>query len=546
MRSVVLALALAWSAAGQIRFEETTEGTGLEFVLANGAAGRFRQVELMTGGVGALDFDGDGCLDVYFANGAALPSLKKTGSNHLNRLYRNDCSGQFKDVTEAAGVPGEGYAMAVAVADYDNDSDSDLFVAGVNRNLLYRNEGDGTFTDVTAEAGLMGVDRLLGKLWSVSAGWFDYDTDGHLDLFVTNYLFWDPRTESRCGTAEHPLYCHPDNYRGQPNQLFRNRGDGTFEDVSRNAGIFEHVGKGMGVAFGDFDGNGFPDVFVANDSVRGFLFVNQGNGTFAERGLELGVALREDGAAIAGMGVDFRDYDDDGRPDIFVAGMINDTFLLFHNAGAELPFDDFTVLSQVALHTRQKTGWGVGVFDFDNDGHKDLFSANSHFPQLGRYLNTPSPQANSVLRNTGQGRFEDASETAGLQRAAYHRGAAFGDFDADGRVDVIVTALNDATLLLRNVSSAPYHWLGVRLAGRRSNRDGLGASVRLVLPDGRTLQNHATTAVGYASSSERTVRFGLGSAGSVRRIEVDWPSGTRQTVEAPAVDQILEIEEPSL
>ena len=399
--------------------------------------------------------------------------------------------------------------MAVAVADYDNDSDPDLFRAGVDRNLMYRNEGDGTFADMTAEAGLSGVDRLLGKLWSVSAGWFDYDSDGHLDLFVTNHLFWDPRTESQCGTAEHLLYCHPDNYWGQPNQLYRNRGDGTLEDVSRKAGIFSHVGKGMGVASGDFDRNTFPDVFVGNDSVRGFLFFKRGDGTFAERGLVFGVALREDGVAIAGMGADFRDYDEDGRPDIFVAGMINDTFLLFRIAGAELPIDDFTMLSQIALHTHQKTGWGVGVYDFDNDGHKDMFSANSHFPQLGRYLNTPAPQANSVFRNDGQGRFEDFSETAGLRRAAYHRGAAFGDFDADGRVNAIVTALNDATLFLRNASRSSNHWLGVRLTGRRSNRDGLGASVRLFLPDGRTLHNHATTAVGYASSSERIGRSGM-------------------------------------
>ena len=379
----------------------------------------------------------------------------------------------------------------------------------------------------------------------MSSGWLDFDNDGHLDLFVTNYVFWDPRTEGSCGTPEHPLYCHPDNYRGQPNQLFRNNGDGTFEDVSRESGIFAHIGKGMGSAFADFDTDGFTDIYVANDSVRGFLFVNAGDETFNERGLELAVGLREDGAAIAGMGVDFRDYDEDGRPDIFVSGMINDTFLLFRNAGAGLPFDDETMRSQVAVHTRQRTGWGVGIYDFDNDGRKDLFTANSHFPQLGRYLNTPSPQSNALLRNAGEGRFEDVSRVSGLVHDGYHHGAAFGDFDGDGRVDVIVSALNGAARYLRNLSNSDNHWLGIRLEGVVSNRDGLGSKVRVVLASGKIIHNHATTAVGYGSASESTVRFGLGPDDSVERIEIDWPSGARQEAQAAEADQIVTISEPS-
>ena len=545
MKLAILVLAAALLAPGQVRFEDRAQVSGLDFRLENGASGRFRQVELMPGGVAAIDYDSDGCLDVYFANGASLPSLRKAEPKYSNRLFRNDCTGTFEDVTGDAGVAGEGYSMAVATADYDNDSDTDLFVAGVNRNILYRNEGDGTFVDVTEPAGVGGIDHLLGKLWSVSSGWLDFDNDGHLDLFVTNYVFWDPRTEGSCGTPEHPLYCHPDNYRGQPNQLFRNNGDGTFEDVSRESGIFAHIGKGMGSAFADFDTDGFTDIYVANDSVRGFLFVNAGDGTFNERGLELAVGLREDGAAIAGMGVDFRDYDEDGRPDIFVSGMINDTFLLFRNAGAGLPFDDETMRSQVAVHTRQRTGWGVGIYDFDNDGRKDLFTANSHFPQLGRYLNTPSPQSNALLRNVGEGRFEDVSRVSGLVQDGYHHGAAFGDFDGDGRVDVMVTALNGAARYLRNLSNSDNHWLGIRLEGVVSNRDGLGSKVRVVLASGKIIHNHATTAVGYGSASESTVRFGLGADDAVERIQIDWPSGARQEAQAAEADQIVTISEPS-
>ena len=535
----------ARSASGQITFEELAKKAGLTFTLKNGAKGQYQQIELMPGGVAAFDYNNDGCTDIYFTNGASLPSLRKTGPEFSNRLFRNNCNSTFTDVTAEAGVAGEGYSMAAASADFDNDGLADLFVAGVNRNILYRNRGDGTFEDVTRKAAVSGVDPKYGKWWSVSAGWFDYDNDGFLDLFVSNYVRWDPLKEKACGTPEYRLYCHPDNYVGTPNQLFHNNGDGTFTDVSRSSGIAEHIGKGMGVAFADFDGDGFTDVFVANDSMRNFLFRNKGNGTFEEVGLQTGVALSDQGSPIAGMGVDFRDYNNDGLPDIVVTGMVNDTYLMFRNGGGKLFFDDDTIRSGLARLTNQLTGWGMGLFDFDNDGWKDLFFANSHFPQLNRYLGTASELANSVFRNSGNGRFEDVSAKAGAAFAekALHRGAAFADFDNDGRVDVVVTALNGPAKIFRNTTAASGHWLAIKLIGTRSNRDGLGARICLITPDGRKLYNHATTSVGYASSSEKLVRFGLGNQYHAKSLEIRWPSGRIQTVEDIAVDRVLEIRE---
>jgi hypothetical protein len=544
-RTACLLLLALQPASPQIRFDEIGKTAGIQFQLRNGATGQFHQVELMPGGVAALDFDQDGCLDIYFTNGAAFPSLSKTGPEFYNRLYKNNCNLTFTDVTEKAGVAGEGYSMAVASADYDNDGYPDIFVAGVNCNILYRNRGDGTFEDVTAKTGLNRNDPKYGKMWAVSAGWFDYNNDGRLDLFVSNYVIWDSRTEPRCGTAGHRLYCHPDNYHGLPNQLFRNNSDGTFTDVSARSGIGGHIGKGMGLAFADVNRDGYTDIFVANDSIRSFLFENQRDGTFKEAGLEYGVALREDGSAIAGMGNDLRDVNNDGLPDIFVTGMINDTFLLFRNLGKPRLFADETMRCRLAEATRQLTGWGAGIYDFDNDGWKDLFSANSHFPQLGRYIARDSELPNSVFRNLGDGHFLDVSATAGsaFQQGALHHGAAFGDFDNDGRIDVVVSVLNGPAKLFRNVTDSNNHWVGVRLVGAKNNREGLGAEVRVTLPDGTALYNQATTSVGYASSSEAIVRFGLGKFEHADELEVRWPVGQSQRVKRVKAGQSVTIRE---
>jgi hypothetical protein len=539
-------MAVAISAPGlapapAIQFEEVAQKAGLLFQLKNGESGKFHQIELMGGGVAALDYNNDGCMDIFFTNGAAIPSLKKTTPEFSNRLYRNNCDMTFTDVTKEAGLAGEGYSMAVAAGDFDNDGFTDLFVAGVDRNILYRNLGNGHFVDVTAKAGVGGGRP---KPWSISSGWVDYDNDGWLDLFVTNYVAWDPANEPRCGTPGQQFYCHPNQYRGLANQLFHNNHDGTFTDVSAKSGIGAQIGKGMGVAFADMDGDGFTDIFVSNDSVRNFLFHNQGNGTFREIGLEAGVALRDDGLPIAGMGADWRDFNNDGDPDIVVDGMINDGFLLFRNLGAGRGFDDASERTGLLMGTRQFTGWGLGMYDFDNDGWKDLFFAMAHFTQLGHYLGRDAALSNRVFRNEG-GHFADVSASAGrdFQVAALNRGVAFADFDNDGRIDAVVTSINGPARLFHNISGGNSHWLAVKLRGVYSDRQGLGAKIRIVLPDGRSLYNHATTAVGYGSSSEPQVRFGLGSNARVERMEIHWPGGTTQEIKDVTVDRVVEVVE---
>ena len=550
-RRVIVLLFLCGGVAGpavkpaSIRFQEVAAKSGLRFETRNDATGLFHQIELTAGGVGVIDYNNDGCADIFFANGAAIPSLRKTGPEFSNRLFRNNCDMTFTDVTAQAGLAGDGYSTAVAIGDFDNDGYSDIFVAGVKRNILYRNLGDGRFTDVTAKAGAAGADAKLGNMWAVSAGWVDYDNDGWLDLFISNYVAWDVHNAPHCGTPERRFYCHPKAYEGLPGQLLHNNRDGTFTDVSQASGIGRHTGKGMGVAFGDIDGDGLTDIFVANDSVRNFLFRNRGDGTFQEIGLEAGVALREDGFAIAGMGADFRDFDNDGKPDLVVSGILNDSFLLFRNQGGSKGFEDAAQRTGLLMGTRQLTGWGLGMYDFDNDGWKDFFFALSHLSQLDRYLGRDSALPNRVFRNVEGKRFEDVSAGVGLefQQAGMHRGVAFADFDNDGRVDAVVSVINGPAKLFHNVSSGEAHWLAIRLRGVHANRQALGAVVRLHLPDGRDLYNHATTSVGYACSSEALVRFGLGANRVADRIEIRWPGGGVQQVAKVAADRVVDIVE---
>jgi Tfp pilus assembly protein PilF len=515
-----------------VNFQAST----LPMVLKNGATGSKYLPETMTGGVAIFDYNNDGWPDIYVVNGATLPSGKKTDPSFWNRLFRNNGDGTFTDVTEAAGVAGHGYAMGVAAGDFDNDGFVDLFVAGVGSNTLFRNKGDGTFEDVTDRAGLGGNHG-----WSVSAGWFDYDRDGRLDLFVVRYVVWDPSTEIYCGERQpgYRSYCHPKYYQPLPNLLYHNQGDGTFRDVSRESGIAAHAGKGLGLAFGDYDGDGLPDVFVANDSVPNFLFHNNGDGTFDERGLQAGVAYNDDGKAVSSMGVDFRDYDNDGREDIFVTALSNETYSLYRNLDL-LHFTDVTYSSRIGAQSLPWAGWGAGMFDFNNDGFKDIFTANSHvMDNIELTTSRHSRQPNSIFLNKGDGTFD--LEVLGSE--ALHRGAAFGDLDRDGRLDVVVTRLNEPPLVLRNVSAGTGHWIALDLKGTRSNRDAIGARVHIVTAQGEQW-NRVTTAVGYASSSERTVHFGLGAAQRIDRLEVDWPSGTKQVLEGLPVDRYLSIGEP--
>lgn len=544
-RAWLFLLFAALPAAPQIRFRDVTRASGIHFQLENGAAGEFHQIELMGGGVAAFDYNNDGCVDVFFANGAPLPGFEKS-ARYKNRLFRNNCDGTFTEVTDAAGVSGRGFSNGAAAADYDNDGFVDLFVAGVDRNILYHNRGNGTFEDVTEKSGVNHPHPRFGKLWSIAAAWFDADNDGYLDLVVSNYVAWNAATERPCSAAGGRQYCHPNNYEGRPNQIFRNNHDGTFTDVSDSSGIGALTGKGMGVAIADFNGDGLMDVFIANDTMPNFLFQNLGGFRFREVGFEMGVALPESGRAVASMGVDFRDADNDGWPDIAMTAMVNDAYPFYRNLGKTAGFDDFTAKAGLSGVTLGLTGWSVGLFDFDNDGWKDLFFANAHFPDLGRLLGSPSALANRVFRNRGGGHFEDVSTRAGddFGVPAFYRGAAFADFDGDGKVDVLVSAIGMEARLLRNVSTGNAHWLGLRLRGVKSNRDGVGARIRVVLPDGRVLYNHATTSVGYASSSEPVVRFGLGSA-TAADVEITWPSGIVQHLRSVAANRVVPVTEPS-
>ncbi len=510
----------------RIRFEDVTARSRIDFTLQNGATGRFYQPEIMLGGIAAFDFDNDGCIDLFVTNGATLPDLQK----FPNRLYRNNCDMTFTDVTEKAGLSGKGYSMGVGTGDYDNDGYVDLLVTGLNGNTLYRNRGDGTFEDVTVKSGL---NKPGG--WSVSAGWFDYDNDGYQDLFITNYVRWTPESDVSCSAAGMSFYCHPRVYRGLPNQLFHNNGDGTFTDVSVTSGIAASIGKGMGVAFGDFNDDGLTDVFVANDSVPNFLFQNLGGGKFREVATSMGVAFSEQGKAVAGMGADFRDLNNDGLDDIALNAMYFDTFPVYRNTGKATPFADDTATSGVALATRNLTGWGMGIFDFDNDGNKDLFYATSHFPGSEPYVHSKDATPNHILRNLGNGAFEDVSALAGagFARPDMYHGAAFADFDGDGLVDVAVTAVNGPLRLFRNTSPESGHWLGLRIPTP-------GTRVRVTLPNGTKLYNHATTSVGYASSSEPIVRFGLGPWDFASEIEIRLPNGKRQVLGPVKADQLLD------
>jgi hypothetical protein len=525
-------------------FDEVAAQRGLRFVTNSGRTLRKHQPETMVSGVALFDYNNDGWLDVYVVNGANMTSLEKTGPEYWNRLYRNNGDGTFTDVTEAAGVAGRGYDLGVATGDYDNDGNTDIFVAGLRRNTLFHNNGNGTFTDVTEAAGLAQPDPKYGRLWAVAAAFVDYDHDGWLDLFVSNYCVWDPATEPLCGKPESPDYCHPKQYQGLPNSLFHNNRNGTFTDVSVPSGIRAHIGKGMGIGVADFDDDGWMDLFVANDTLPSFLFMNNRNGTFTESAFERGVALTERAEPVSGMGADARDVDNDGRPDIFQTALANETFPLFKNVGGAL-FEEVTARSGIGTLSRARSGWGTGIVDLNNDGWKDLFVACADVMDPGGNFRERVPMANAVFVNLKDGRFADGSSGAGeaFARKAVHRGAAFGDIDNDGRVDVVVTSLDGALELWHNVSPTPNHWLLIKTVGTKSNRDGMGAKIKVVTASGAQY-NHVNTAVGYGGASDRRVHFGLGPDRVVRELTITWPSGRVQTLKQVPADQILSVREP--
>jgi hypothetical protein len=521
-------------AAGVALFIDHSAKSGVTAKLENGAAGNKRLIETMTGGVALLDFDGDGLLDIYLVNGAELPSFKKTSAKYWNRLYRNRGGWRFEDVTARAVVAGSGYDMGAAVADYDNDGHPDLFVTGVRGNTLFRNRGDGTFEDVTTKAGLAGDTK-----WAVGAGWFDMDNDGDLDLFVVRYVDWDPAKEPVCG--EPRAYCHPKHYAPLANLLYRNEGDGQFRDVSAESGIAAHPGKGMAVAFGDANQDHLLDIFVTNDTEPNFLFLNVGGGKFRESGGPAGVAFNGDGRALSSMGADFRDWDNDGREDLYLTALTNETFPLFRGLG-EGRFLDRTYLSLVGRATLGHAGWSAGIQDFDNDGWKDLFAACADVQDnTAAFSGRASRQQNLLLINQKGRTFARVDIEAAPP--AMHRGAAFGDLDGDGAIDAVVSRLGESPLLLRNAWGRGNHWITLRLRGTKSNRDGLGARVELRTARGKQW-NRASTAMGYASSSSQLVHFGLGEERAIEEVIIRWPSGVEQKIANPQVDRYLDVVEP--
>jgi len=501
----------------------------------------------MLGGIAIFDYNGDGRPDIFFTNGADVATLKKDSPKFRNRLFRNDGNGVFTDVTDAAGLAGSGYDIGVAVGDYDNDGHPDLFVAGVHHSTLYHNNGDGTFTDVTVKSGLDASlnhpDPEFGPWWAITAVWVDVNNDGLLDLFVVDYLEWSYYPERRCEFDRVGDYCHPKFFKGQPDQLFLNNGDGTFRNVSKEWGIRDHVGKGMGAGMADYDLDGRPDLFVTNDASYNFLFHNAGN-KFEEVAFEAGVALTEDGSFISGMGLDFRDLNNDGYPDLAFAALIGQTFPIFQNTGKGT-FREITTESGMREASLQMSGFGVGLYDFDNDGWKDLFVTGGHVQSVP-LPGQPIDEYNAVFRNPGRtGKWIALREKAGLTSTppARHRGCAFGDLDGDGKVDVVVSAIGKGAEIWINRSANSGHWLDVALHGTKSNRDGIGARIKLVTKTGAQY-NHMTTSVGYASSSDGPVHFGLGTDRRAEEIEIHWPSGTVQTLRGVAADRIIEVTEP--
>ncbi|MDR3738968.1 MAG: CRTAC1 family protein [Terracidiphilus sp.] len=522
--------------AAEVRFEEIASGSGLRFTLNHHPTPEKHIIETMAGGVAVFDYDGDGRPDVFFTNGAPATTLEKQHPADSNRLFHNDGHLHFTDVTVKAGLEGAGYSMGAAVADFDNDGHPDLFVAGVHHNILYHNRGDGTFEDVTLRTG------IRSDHWAVAAGWFDFDNDGLLDLFVVNYMKWTPAFSLYCGDRSRGIrfYCHPDVFEGLSNTLYRNRGNGTFEDVSARTGLDKFVGRGMSVAFNDYDGDGFLDVVVTNDKLPNFLFHNVRGERFEEVGLTAGVGLPDAGRAVSSMGVDFRDYDNDGQPDIAIVALANETFPLFRNEGAGM-FRDATYSSGLARASAKRSGYCPALADFNNDGYKDLFVSGGHVnDRIAETEPSRYKEPNMIFLNLGDGRFRDVSKSAGeafATTARAHRGCAVADFDGDGRMDVLVTALGEPAELWHNTTPAGAPWVEVVLRGTKSNRSAIGAQVRV----GNQVQIQSS-AVGYASSSMGPVHFGGVGAGG--EIEVRWPSGKRTRVPIAKLNGVQVVTEP--
>jgi hypothetical protein len=543
LASSILMLNSAFSADTEPRrphFTDIASKSNFAYKSDNNFTGRKYFPQAMCGGVAALDFDNDGHMDLYFTNGAKLPELEKSDPRFYNCLLRNRGDGTFEDVTARAGLAGKdlGFSFGVAAGDYDNDGYEDLFVCNAGRNVLYHNNGDGTFTDVTERSGIGSKPK---DVLSVAAAWFDYDNDGNLDLVVSNYTVWTPQTDKVCAANGREYYCHPKTYTNVAHRLYHNLGNGRFEDVTESSGVGKELGKGMGIAIADFNGDGFQDVFIANDTVRNFLFINQKNGTFKESGFAWGVAYDESGNAGSSMGADARDYDNDGLPDLFYNNLKGQIWGLFHNAEGKA-FNYVSGISRVSRLSAESSGWSNGFVDYNNDGWKDVYSSNGDIENMAE-----SRQHDTMFENIDGKEFRDVSALMGadFNRLGFQRGSAFVDLNNDGFPDLVVTSLGEKPRILMNSADNGNHWLLVNTVGRRSNRDGIGASLKLTTGSGRTLYDHVTTSDGFMSSSDKRVHFGLGAEKVVSLLEIRWPSGEVQQLKKVKADQILTVKEPA-
>ena len=527
-------------------FVDITQRCGIHFLHRASPTSKKYLPETMGSGVALFDYDNDGLLDIYLVNGAPIDDPtpvgtipKKNGPSYWNRLYHQKKDGSFEDVTERAGVAGTGYGMGVAVGDYDNDGYEDLYVTQYGHNILYHNNGDGTFSDVTTAAG------VGGSGWSTSAAWVDYDNDGKLDLIVARYLNWD-FSDLWCGERQpgQRAYCHPDLFQPITLLLYHNEDGKHFREVSQTAGLIM-PGKGLGIAIADYDHDGYPDIFIANDSMREFLFHNKRNGTFDEVGLESEVAVDGDGRTYAGMGVDFADYNNDGWPDLIITDLGNQKYASYTNSH-DGTFQYASYTNGLAGITLLHSGWGIRSIDYDNDGWKDLFVAQGHVLDTID-ITTPTLHYREpplLARNNGRG-FVDVSKSSGpvFSEKWAARGLASGDIDNDGKQDVVVTTNNGPAYVLRNETKTNNHWLMLKLVGTKSNHDGIGASIKATTSAGIQYAT-VTTAGSYCSSSDIRTHFGLGQETRVRDIEVHWPSGVVQHLSNVPADQIITVTEP--
>ena len=523
-----------------IQFVDVTQEAGIHWKHVDGRSGQKYFMETLGSGAAFFDYDADGDADLYFVNSAPLPGYI-TEDTPTNCLYENNGDGTFTNVTETAGLGDTGYGHGCAVGDYNNDGQLDLYVTNYGSNRLYRNNGDGTFTDITEIAG------VAEPRWSTGCAFADYDSDGNLDLYVVNYIVFDIDENPWCGLKEKNIraYCEPDNFPAQSDTLFRNNGDGTFTDVTKSAGIHNTTGKGLGVVWGDYNNDGSPDIYVANDSTENLFYHNNGDGTFEEVGFMIGVALSEDGAAENGMGTAFGDWNNDGWLDLTVTNYAQQTNTLYHN-DTDGFFTDATSTTRTAQTTYPYLGWATAFIDYDNDGYQDLFVANGHLHENLAELGQQGTygQRNLLFRNNADGTFTEASETLGpgMNLEDVSRGATFADYDLDGDIDIVVTNSNTVPRLLRNDGGNRKNWLQIRLIATHGSTEAIGTRVTITTGE-LTQTREVRSGDGYLSQRDLTLHFGIGDYEQVDNIEVQWQRGGKQIIQSVQANQVLSLKE---